>query len=72
VTADLIRLDVSVLDPGGLDGLRFHIEARERMVILNDDNTPEVRAGYYRDMLRTVADNTGGRAFVNTNEFATA
>jgi hypothetical protein len=38
-TTDLIRLDVSVLDPGGLDGLRFHIEARQRVVVLDDDNT---------------------------------
>jgi VWFA-related protein len=52
-------------------GLRFHIEVRQRVVILNDDNTPEVQAGYYRDMLRTIADNTGGRAFMNTNEFTT-
>ena len=65
------HVNIYTIDPGGLDGLRFHIEARQQMVIINDDNTPEVRAGYYRDMLRTIADNTGGRAFVNTNEFAT-
>jgi VWFA-related protein len=68
--ASRAHVNVYPIDPGGLDGLRFHIESRQRSVVINDPNTPEVRAGYYRDFLRTMADNTGGHAFVDTNEFA--
>jgi VWFA-related protein len=74
--ADLAHVNVYAVDPGGLDGLlnylngeaaksRYAIEA-QRLRAQSDE-----LSRLFRDSLRMLADNTGGHAFINTNEFKT-
>jgi hypothetical protein len=79
---DVVRLaqqasvNIYSVDPGGLDGMRmllerqipttrFEVEQREYA------ERVEVLARSYRDFNRVFADNTGGKASFNTNEFDT-
>ena len=72
--ADRASVNIYVADPGGLGGLRFLLEREanrgqrvESLQILQqriNDMTAD-----YRDYLKSIADNTGGYAFMNTNEF---
>ena len=77
---DIVRLaqqssvNIYSVDPGGLDGMRmllqrqvpssrFEVEQREY------GERIEILARSFRDFNRVFADNTGGKAFFNTNEF---
>jgi VWFA-related protein len=63
-------VNVYTVDPGGLDGLRSYMMLRNRRPEAWIAEKIEQEPGLYRDFLQAVAENTGGRAFVNTNEFA--
>jgi hypothetical protein len=60
------NVNVYCVDPGGLDGLAGYLMARGIGPV-----AAMTRAGPFRDFLRAVASNTGGHAFVDTNEFDT-
>jgi VWFA-related protein len=79
---DIVRLaqrasvNIYTVDPGGLDGMRillqqqvpftrFEVEQKEYL------ERVEVLSRSFRDFNRVFADNTGGKAFFNTNEFDT-
>jgi hypothetical protein len=66
--AQRASVNIYAVDPGGLDGLLFRMKQRQRLQIL-DSSYYENLARHYRSFLQTIADNTGGHAFVNTNEF---
>jgi VWFA-related protein len=73
--ADRASVNVYVVDPGGLGGLRFVLERElsrggqrvETLMALQD--RINAMAANYLDFAKSLADNTGGYAFVNTNEF---
>jgi len=62
-------VNIYTVDPGGLDGIRGYMLRRNRrpetFIIEQIERSPT----FYRDFLQSIADNTGGRAFINTNEF---
>ena len=74
--AERANVSVFAVDPGGLDGLRpiferymgqFRFEIERRAT---EEKTRRFTR-LYRDFLTTMANYSGGRAFVNTNEFET-
>ena len=74
-----LRANVSIysVDPGGLDGIRLAIERGTRTISYAAEmkrllEEAEIMTRAYHDFNRVVSDNTGGRAFLNTNEFKTA
>jgi len=62
--AQLANVSVYAMDPGGLGGLAGYLTANRRMRQVD----ALVRARNHTDFLRTVAENTGGRAIVETND----
>jgi hypothetical protein len=64
--AERAHVNIYPLDPGGLDGLRGLFQRRGDSAASITD-----RLTRYTRFLRTLADYSGGRAFVDTNEFKT-
>jgi VWFA-related protein len=68
--AERANVNIFAIDPGGLDGMLSVMRRGSRGVtVIDDPNPPESLATDYREFLRTVAEQSGGRAFVNSNEF---
>lgn len=63
------NVTVYPVDPGGLDGLRFYLLQRNQRSVRTEGFAVEEPGLRYREYLKTVADRTGGHAFINTNEF---
>jgi hypothetical protein len=66
--AQLANVNIYPVDPAGLGGMQAYIEAQAaagRLLF------PYENPRNYLDFLQTLAENTGGHAFVNTNEFET-
>ena len=64
--AHLANVNIYPVDPGGLGGMQAYIDgqiAAGRMVF------PYENPQNYLDFLQTLAANTGGHAFINTNTF---
>jgi len=59
--AERANVNISAIDPAGLGGLDAYFETHK-------DARPDTRL--HRDFLLSLADNTGGRAVVDTNAYA--
>lgn len=79
---DIVRLaqrnsvNIYTVDPGGLDGMRILLQQQvpaTRFEVEQEEylERVEVLSRSFRDFNRVFADNTGGKAFFNTNEFDT-
>jgi VWFA-related protein len=64
--AQQANVNIYCVDPGGLGGISAYLMSRGANAI-----DAIARARPFGDFLRTVAANTGGHAFVDTNEFDT-
>jgi VWFA-related protein len=67
--AQLANVNIYPVDPAGLGGMEAYIESQRAAgrVMFPYENSRN-----YLDFLQTLAANTGGRAFTNTNEFASS
>jgi VWFA-related protein len=63
------NVNIYTADPGGLDGVRFYMLLRNRRTESFIIERIEDSANRFRDFLKAIADQTGGHAFINTNEF---
>jgi VWFA-related protein len=63
------NVNIYTVDPGGLDGLRMLMLSRNHRAESWVMEQIEQAAIPYREFLKAVADQTGGHAFINTNEF---
>lgn len=63
------NVNIYTVDPGGLDGVRSHMLQRNRRPEAWIIEQIEREPVFYRDFLETMAERTGGHAFINTNEF---
>lgn len=63
------NVNVYTIDPAGLDGMRSLLRRRQTRTEAWLQEELERLPGLYTDFLRTVAGNTGGRAYTNTNSF---
>jgi hypothetical protein len=63
------NVNIYTVDPGGFDGVRFYMLQRNRRTESFIIQRIEDSANRFRDFLKAIADQTGGRAFINTNEF---
>jgi len=77
------NINVFAVDPGGLDGLRSLLGSRTSGVMTDPyslrgasnaprDDGSAAKASTYQRYLQGLADSTGGRSFVNANEFDTS
>jgi hypothetical protein len=64
------NVNVYTFDPAGLNGLAGYFAMRQ-MARENPPYIPPADPGVYSDYLKAVADNTGGRAVVDTNAYET-
>jgi hypothetical protein len=64
------NVNVYSVDPGGLDGIRSYMLLRNKRTEVWIREQIEDEPHRYHDFLRAVAAQTGGHAFVDTNEFA--
>lgn len=63
------NVNIYTADPGGLDGVRFYMLRGNRRTESFVIERIEDSANRFRDFLKAIADQTGGHAFINTNEF---
>lgn len=69
--AQRANVNIHTIDPGGSDGYRLYLAqrsaAREQEAAISGRRLPSSNIRGLRDFLRTMADNTGGRAVVETD-----
>ena len=68
-TAQRANVNIYAVDPAGPGGMEQYLQSLrwQRKVVPSYE-----RANNYHDFLQSAAENTGGRAFMNSNEFDTA
>ena len=71
------NVNVYAVDPSGLDGMRMYLQRRIqadppkfRPTNLTGPDQQSDRAALYSRLVQTITGDTGGRAFINSNEFA--
>jgi VWFA-related protein len=69
--AQRANVNIHAIDPGGIDSYRQYIErsfaAREQEARISGRRMPSANLRSLKDFLRTIADNTGGRAVTDTD-----
>ena len=67
------NVNIYSIDPGGLGGLQFFLQNRTSAGAPVEPPVASMqKASLHREYLRTVANNSGGRAIVDTNDLAGA
>ena len=67
------NVNIYSIDPGGLGGLQFFLQNRTSAGAPVEPPVASMqKASLHREYLKTVANNSGGRAIVDTNDLASA